>query len=290
MMNPKALIDKLITYGRMIKFSHTLFALPFALSSVVLASLHYRVTPEKLFWILVAMVGARSSAMGFNRVVDKKFDALNPRTKNRELPSGKITTFEAIVFIIFFSALFVYASYKLNKLCFYLSPVALAVVFFYSFTKRFTWLSHLFLGVSLGLAPVGAWLAIAGRFDLAPIVLGFAVLTWISASDIIYACQDYEFDLKHGLYSIPQKFGIEKALKISSTIHLLTFLSFVALKYILNLGTIYTIGLILIGVLLIYQHKIVSASDLSKVNFAFNNINSLVSTGYFVFVSLEVMF
>ncbi len=289
MMSPKALIDKLITYGRMIKFSHTLFALPFALSSVVLSSLYYKVTPEKLFWILVAMIGARSSAMGFNRVVDKKFDALNPRTKNRELPTGKISTFEAIVFIIFFSALFIYASYKLNKLCFYLSPVALAVIFFYSFTKRFTWLSHIFLGISLGLAPVGAWLAIAGRFDLPPIILGIGVLTWISASDIIYACQDYEFDLKHGLYSIPKKFGIERALKISSAIHFLTFLSFVALKYLLNLGTIYTIGLALIGTLLIYQHKIVSPDDLSKVNFAFNNINSLVSTGYFVFVSLEIM-
>ncbi len=286
----KGLIDKVITYGRMIKFSHTLFALPFALSSVVFSSLFYKVTPEKLFWILMAMIGARSSAMGFNRIVDKKFDALNPRTKNRELPAGKIKTFEALVFVVLFSILFVYSAYKLNQLCFCLSPVALFVIFFYSFTKRFTWFSHLFLGISLGLAPVGAWLAIAGKFDLPPIILGFAVLTWIGASDIIYACQDYEFDLKHGLYSIPQKFGIENALKISSLIHLLTFISFVILKFLLNLGAIYTVGLLLIGFLLFYQHKIVSPNDLSRINFAFNNINSLVSTSYFVFSALEVMF
>lgn len=286
----KVLIDKVITYGKMIKFSHTLFALPFALSSVVFSSLFYDVTPEKFFWILMAMIGARSSAMGFNRVIDKDLDALNPRTKNRELPTGKISMSEATVFILIFSALFVYSAYKLNSLCFYLSPVALAVVFFYSFTKRFTWFSHLFLGISLGLAPVGAWLAIAGRFDLPPIILGFGVLTWIGASDIIYACQDYEFDIKQGLYSIPQKFGIEKALKISSAIHFLTFLSFIALKFLLNLGSIYTVGLVLIGILLVYQHKIISPKDLSKVNFAFNNINSLVSTSYFVFSALETMF
>jgi len=289
-ISPKALIDKVITYGRMIRFSHTIFALPFALSSVVFSSLFYDVTPEKFFWILIAMICARSSAMGFNRIVDKKFDALNPRTKNRELPTGKISTFEAIIFVVFFSALFIYSAYKLNPLCFYLSPVALAVIFFYSFTKRFTWFSHLFLGISLGLAPVGAWLAIAGRFDLPPIIIGFGVLTWIGASDIIYACQDYEFDRRYGLYSIPQRFGIEKALKISSAVHFLTFLSFTVLKFLLNLGLIYTIGLILIGMLLIYQHKIVNPKDLSRVNFAFNNINSLVSTTYFVFSALEVMF
>jgi len=284
------LIDKVLTYGKMIRFSHTVFALPFAFSSVVFSSLFYKVTLEKMFWILIAMLGARSSAMGFNRIVDRRIDALNPRTKNRELPTGKISIIEASIFVIFFSALFIYAAYKLNPLCFYLSPIALAVIFFYSFTKRFTWLSHLFLGLSLGLAPVGAWLAIAGRFDLPPIILGFGVLTWIGASDIIYACQDYEFDVKYGLYSIPQKFGIEKALKISSAIHLLTFISFASLKFLLNLGWIYTVGLILIGILLIYQHRIVKPNDLSKVNFAFNNVNSLVSTAYFVFSSLEIMF
>jgi len=284
------LIDKVLTYGKMIRFSHTVFALPFAFSSVVFSSLFYKVTLEKMFWILIAMLGARSSAMGFNRIVDRRIDALNPRTKNRELPTGKISIIEASIFVFFFSALFIYAAYKLNPLCFYLSPVALAVIFFYSFTKRFTWLSHLFLGLSLGLAPVGAWLAIAGRFDLPPIILGFGVLTWIGASDIIYACQDYEFDVKYGLYSIPQKFGIEKALKISSAIHLLTFISFASLKFLLNLGWIYTVGLILIGILLVYQHRIVKPNDLSKVNFAFNNVNSLVSTTYFVFSSLELMF
>lgn len=289
-MKPRALIEKVLSYGRMIKFSHTLFALPFALSSVVFSSFFYSVTPEKLFWILVAMVSARSSAMGFNRIVDKKIDALNPRTKSRELPTGKISTFEASIFVVIFSLIFILASYKLNKLCFYLSPVALAVIFFYSFTKRFTWLSHLFLGISLGLAPVGAWLAIAGRFDLPPVILAFGVMTWIGASDIIYACQDYEFDLKHGLYSIPQKFGIKKALKISFAIHLLTFISFASLKFLLNLGMAYTVGLILIGALLVYQHAVVKPNDLSKVNFAFNNINSLVSTIYFVSSSFEVIF
>jgi 4-hydroxybenzoate polyprenyltransferase len=289
-MRLRGLIDKILNYGKMIKFSHTIFALPFALSSVVFSSIFYKVTPEKLFWILVAMVSGRSSAMGFNRVVDKDIDALNPRTKDRELPSGKISISEAIIFIVISSAVFVFSAYKLNELCFYLSPVALAVIFFYSFTKRFTWFSHLFLGISLGLAPVGAWLAIAGRFDLPPIILGLAVLTWISASDIIYSCQDYEFDKKFGLYSIPQKFGIENALKISSLIHAVTFALFLSLKFLLNLGGIYTVGLFIIAVFLIYQHLIVKPNDLSRINFAFNNMNALVSTTYFVFSAFEVMF
>lgn len=290
MMKPKTLIEKVLTYGRMIRFSHTLFALPFALSSVVFSSLFHKVTLEKLLWILVAMVSARSSAMGFNRIVDKKIDALNPRTSPRELPSGRISTFEASIFVVFFSMIFIYASYNLNELCFYLSPVALVVIFFYSFTKRFTWLSHFFLGISLGLAPVGAWLAIAGKFELPPIILGLGVLTWIAGSDIIYACQDYEFDTKYGLYSIPQRFGVENALRISAIIHLLSFISFVSLKFLLDLGMIYTIGLILMGVLLIYQHMIVKPNDLTRINFAFNTVNSLVSTSYFVFSSFDVVF
>lgn len=289
-MRVEGLIDKILTYGKMIKFSHTIFALPFALSSVVFSSIFYKVTLEKLFWILVAMVSARSSAMGFNRVVDKDIDALNPRTKDRELPSGKISIAEAVIFISISSVLFIFSAYKLNKLCFYLSPVALAVIFFYSFTKRFTWFSHLFLGISLGLAPVGAWLAIAGKFELPPIVLGFAVLTWISASDIIYSCQDYEFDKKFGLYSIPQKFGIKNALKISSLIHAVAFVLFLSLKFLLNLGGIYTVGLLIIAIFLIYQHLIVKPNDLSRINFAFNNMNALVSTTYFAFSAFEVMF
>jgi 4-hydroxybenzoate polyprenyltransferase len=285
----KKALDKIITFGRMIRFSHTLFALPFALSSVVFASIFYEISAKKIFWIIMAMIGARSAAMGFNRLADKDIDALNPRTKNRELPTGKITSGESILFITIASLLLIYSAYKLNTLCFYLSPVALFIIFFYSFTKRFTWLSHIFLGISLGLAPLGAWLAIAEKFEIAPIILALAVAIWIASSDIIYACQDYNFDVKFGLYSIPQTFGIKKALLISKILHLISLTLFLSLKFILNLGPIYSTGLMLVAVLLVYQHKLVKPGDFSKIGFAFNNINSFVSISYFVFSLLDMI-
>ncbi len=285
----KKIIDRALTFGRMIKFSHTLFAMPFALTSVVLASFSHKITLYKLFWIIVAMVGARSAAMGFNRIADREFDARNPRTKNREIPTKKISLAEASAFVFLAALLLVFAAYKLNKLCFYLSPVALTVVFFYSFTKRFTWLSHIFLGLGMGLAPVGAWLGIAGQFSLVPILLGLTVVTWGAGFDIIYSCQDLGYDDEIGLFSMPRVLGVKKALVISAVLHAVAFALLVSLKFILPLGSIYLLGLALVAVMLIYQHAIVKPNDLNRLNFAFFNLNAYMSVGLFLFTLIDVI-
>jgi len=273
----------------MIRFSHTLFAMPFALTSVVLASFSNKVTWYKLFWIIVAMVGARSAAMGFNRIADREYDAKNPRTKNRELPTKQISLREASLFVVLASLLLVFAAHELNPLSFYLSPVALAVVFFYSFTKRFTWLSHIFLGLGMGLAPVGAWLGIAGQFSLVPILLGLTVVAWGAGFDIIYSCQDLEYDDEVNLYSMPRSLGVRRALKISSLFHFIAFLLLVSLRLLLPLGNIYLFGLSLVGLMLVYQHRIVKPDDLNKINFAFFNLNAYLSVGLFIFTLIDVV-
>ena len=283
------IINRVITFGKMIKFSHTLFALPFALTSVVLASFSHKITLYKLFWIIVAMVGARSAAMGFNRIADREFDARNPRTKNREIPTRKISLAEASAFVFLAALLLVFAAYKLNKLCFYLSPIALAVVFFYSFTKRFTWLSHIFLGLGMGLAPVGAWLGIAGQFALVPVLLGLTVVAWGAGFDIIYSCQDLSYDDEIGLFSMPRVLGVKKALIISAILHVMAFALLVSLKFILPLGNIYMLGLLIVAVMLIYQHAIVKPNDLSRLNFAFFNLNAYMSIGLFLFTLIDVI-
>ncbi len=285
----KKIIDRALTFGRMIKFSHTLFAMPFALTSVVLASFSHKITLYKLFWIIVAMVGARSAAMGFNRIADREFDARNPRTKNREIPTKKISLAEASAFVFLAALLLVFAAYKLNKLCFYLSPVALAVVFFYSFTKRFTWLSHIFLGLGMGLAPVGAWLGIAGQFSLVSILLGLTVVAWGAGFDIIYSCQDLGYDDEIGLFSMPRALGVKKALVISAVLHAVAFVLLLSLKFILPLGSIYLLGLALVAVMLIYQHAIVKPNDLNRLNFAFFNLNAYMSVGLFLFTLIDVI-
>ncbi len=285
----KKIIDRALTFGRMIKFSHTLFAMPFALTSVVLASFSHKITLYKLFWIIIAMVGARSAAMGFNRIADREFDARNPRTKNREIPTKKISLAEASAFVFLAALLLVFAAYKLNKLCFYLSPVALTVVFFYSFTKRFTWLSHIFLGLGMGLAPVGAWLGIAGQFSLVPILLGLTVVTWGAGFDIIYSCQDLGYDDEIGLFSMPRALGVKKALVISAVLHAVAFVLLLSLKFILPLGSIYLLGLALVAVMLIYQHAIVKPNDLNRLNFAFFNLNAYMSVGLFLFTLIDVI-
>ncbi len=281
----------------MIKFSHTLFAMPFALTSVVLVSFSNRVTLYKLVWIIVAMVGARSAAMGFNRIADREYDAENPRTKNRELPTKQISLREASLFVVMASLLLVFAAHELNPLCFYLSPVALAVVFFYSFTKRFTWLSHIFLGVGMGLAPVGAWLGIAGRFSLVPILLGLTVVAWGAGFDIIYSCQDLEYDDEVNLYSMPKSLGVKRALNISSFLHSISFIILLLLRFILPLGNIYVLGIVLVGAMLVYQHRVVKPDELkgdpirgNKINFAFFNLNALLSVGLFLFTLIDVIF
>lgn len=285
----RKIIDRVVTFGRLVRFSHTLFAMPFALTSVVLVSFTSSVTPLKILWIIVAMVGARSAAMGFNRIADREFDAKNPRTKNREIPSAKISVGEAAIFVIGSSLLLVFAAHELNPLCFYLSPVALAVVFFYSFTKRFTWMSHLFLGLGMGLAPVGAWLGIAGRFDLAPIILGLTVVAWGAGFDIIYSLQDLDYDDEVGLFSMPKSLGVRKSLVISSGLHVVAFALLLSLKFVLPLQSIYLVGLALVGIILFHQHRIVKPNDLSRVNFAFFNMNAYLSIGLFLFTLADVL-
>lgn len=278
--------SKIADYGRLVRFSHTVFALPFALASVALAWPKHPVTLRALLWILIAMVGARTAAMGFNRLVDREFDARNPRTKNWELPQGKVKVSEAIVLTALAAAVFIFAAYQLNWLCFVLSPVALAIVFFYSLTKRFTWSSHLFLGLALALAPVGAWLALAnlpadtGEL-IVPLCLGLAVLFWLAGFDVIYALQDVEFDRQHGLFSIPARFGVPVALRLSGLFHLLTVFFLAGVGLSARMGIVYWSGLSVISAILFWEHRIVRPDDLSRVNRAFFDFNAYVSIGYF---------
>jgi 4-hydroxybenzoate polyprenyltransferase len=276
---------KLHELGKLIRFSHTIFALPFALASVALAWPSHPVTLRTLLWILVAMVGARSAAMGFNRLVDRKFDALNPRTRAWELPQGTVKTSEAIVLVLVASLVFVYAAYQLNFVCFVLAPLALAIVFFYSLTKRFTWASHLFLGLALSLAPMGAWLAVSGLpIDLdelkTPLFLGLAVLFWLAGFDVIYSLQDFDFDRQQGLHSIPVHFGIAGALRLSGLFHFGTVLFLAMVGLSAQLGIVYWIGFIAVSAVLYWEHRIVRPDDLSRINRAFFDLNAYVSIGY----------
>lgn len=259
-----------------IKIQHTVFALPFAVMSAFLAA---GGLPEweKLFWIVVAMFGARNSAMAFNRIVDARWDELNPRTRDRALPSGRIETSSFVVFLVASASLLVLASYMLNPLAFMLSPLALLIVFFYSYTKRFTAYSHLFLGFALSVAPVGAWVAVREEISLVPLALGAAVVFWLAGFDIIYACQDVESDRKNNLYSVPQKFGIQTALKFAGTSHILMIVFLLALLMTPILGTLYFAGVVLVAGLLGYEHSLITSDDLSMVNFAFFNVNGMIS-------------
>jgi len=278
--------SKFISYGRLVRFSHTVFALPFALSSVALAWPKHPVTLHGLFWILMAMVCARTAAMGFNRLADRKFDALNPRTKNWELPRGLVTVRGAVILTIGAAVLFVIAAYQLNWICFVLSPVALIIIFSYSLTKRFTWASHLVLGLALAVAPVGAWLAVVDtpiqmRELSVPLYLGCAVLFWLAGFDIIYSLQDREFDQAQGLFSVPVKFGVARSLQISTLCHLCTiaFLAMVGISA--EMGTIYWIGWLAVIAVLAWEHRIVSPNDLSRINRAFFDLNAYVSIAFF---------
>jgi 4-hydroxybenzoate polyprenyltransferase len=284
---PQHLKSKIADYARLVRFSHTVFALPFALSSIALAWPRHPVTLRGFLWILIAMVSARSAAMGFNRLVDRKFDALNPRTQAWELPTGKVKVWEASLLTTTASLLFVFAAYQLSWLCLLLAPVALAIVFFYSLTKRFTWASHLFLGLGLAIAPIGAWLAVAGSAitlaELAvPLLLGLAVLFWLAGFDIIYSLQDRDFDRKQGLHSIPVRFGTAAALRLSSIFHVVT-IGFLALVGVTaGLGIIYWIGFGAVAIVLFWEHRIVAPNDLSRINRAFFDFNAYMSIVYFV--------
>ena len=261
---------------QMIKFSHTLFALPFALLSAFLAAQGLPRT-ETLVFILLAMVGARSAAMTFNRIADRDIDALNPRTSRREIPSGVISVRWATLFCLLSIALFVFAASRLNRLCLLLAPVALVLVLGYSLTKRFTALSHLVLGLSLALAPVGAWLAVRGSFAWLPILIGLVVLFWVAGFDIIYSLQDEAFDRAQGLRSLPALLGARNALRISALFHAATFALLVGVVLVAHGGGIFYAGVLLAGLFLVRQHALVSPSDLSRVDGAFFTANGWLS-------------
>jgi 4-hydroxybenzoate polyprenyltransferase len=272
----------------MIKFEHTIFALPFAFMSAILAargmpSLH------DILWITVAMVGARSAAMGFNRWADHTFDAANPRTKERALPLGLVTPKQVLVFTAASSTLLMFAAFMLNLLTFYLSPVALAIVFFYSYTKRFTFLSHAFLGLALSLAPIGAWIAITGELDAPALVLGAAVLFWLVGFDILYSLQDIDFDKEAGLHSIPRRFGVRSSLWISRASHAVTITALFSLPFLLPLGFFYFVGIFAALGLILYEHSLVKEGDLSMLNVAFFNMNGYISVTVFVFTLLDAL-
>jgi 4-hydroxybenzoate polyprenyltransferase len=272
---------------RMIKIEHTVFALPFAFMGAFLAARGWP-SSRQIFWILVAMAGIRSAAMGFNRLVDETIDTANERTRHREIPAGLLKRRDVWIFVVAASAVFVLAAHELNRLCFVLSPLALGATFFYSFTKRFTWMTHAFLGGAIGLAPIGGWLAVAGGFNLIPILLGAAVLFWIAGFDIVYACQDYEFDCSYGLKSAPQRWGKGRALRLSEFCHLITFGLFTAVGILAGLGIVYYAGLILILFFLLAQHFIVSPDDLSRVNVSFFTMNGVISVVIFVATLLSL--
>jgi 4-hydroxybenzoate polyprenyltransferase len=268
----------------MIRFLHSVFALPFALASAALAARGGGVSGRQLLWILVAMVAARSAAMGFNRLVDRSLDARNPRTAARELPRGVLSPGEVTLFVALSTAAFVLAAAMLNPLCLALSPVALAIVFGYSYTKRFTAASQLVLGLSLAIAPVGAWIAIRGRFEAVPLLLAAAVLLWVAGFDTIYACQDVEFDRRVGLHSIPARLGVARALVLARAMHGGAILLLALVYALAPLHPLYLAGVAVVAALLAWQHTLVRPNDLSRVMQAFN-VNGWVGLGYFAFTA-----
>jgi len=276
----------------MIKFEHSVFALPFALTGAVLAArgsgMDTRAFWSKLIWIVVAMVGARSAAMAFNRVVDADIDARNPRTRMRHIPAGVLSAAFGWGFVAVSGFVFLYAARELNALCFKLAPVALGVIFFYSFTKRFSTFSHLVLGFALGIAPAAAWIAVRGSLDVRILWLTTAVMFWTAGFDIIYSCQDYEFDVAEGLFSVPRRIGVARALRVSQLLHVFMILCLLALVRDLELGWLSMAGIAAVALLLIYEHSLVKPDDLSRVNAAFFTMNGWVSVLFFVFWAADV--
>ena len=278
----------------MIKFEHSVFALPFALTGAQLAlresAFHVDRPGWKLLWIVVAMVSARSAAMAFNRLVDADIDARNPRTKIRHIPAGLLSRSFGWGFTIASSLLFFFASWELNQLCLRLAPLALGVVFVYSFTKRFTRFAHLVLGFALGIAPAAAWIAVRGSLDARILLLTAAVTFWTAGFDIIYSCQDYEFDSDAGLHSIPRFLGLAGALRVARVLHVLMIASLLLLVWLLHLGAIAIAGIVAVAALLIYEHGLVKPTDFSRVNAAFFTMNGWVSVLFFVFWAADIYF
>jgi 4-hydroxybenzoate polyprenyltransferase len=282
------LLRKLLTTLEMIKIEHTLFALPFALMSALFAARGFPGMAQ-IGWILIAMVGARSAAMAFNRLVDLPFDARNPRTAGRALPQKQLTKGFVVAFIIACAGIFMFAAWMLSLLAFQLSPIGLAIVLLYSYMKRFTWGTHFFLGLSLACAPIGAWVAIRGAFAAIPLLLGLAVLLWVSGFDIIYSCQDVAFDQTERLYSIPKRFGIARALWISGILHACVVALLAMVFWQVGLSAISLAGLGLVTILLAYEHSLVGPNDLSRVNAAFFAVNGWISVLLLVITGVDLL-
>jgi 4-hydroxybenzoate polyprenyltransferase len=278
---------KIVTYLSFVRFSHSVFALPFALTGALLAWREQPFFWWQVFWIVVCMVSARSAAMAFNRLVDAKTDRLNPRTAMRELPRGVLSRPEATAFVIVSSVVFVLAASRLSPLCLALSPVALAIVFWYSLAKRFTTYTQLFLGLSLAVAPVGGWIAAGGGRGAEPWLLGLAIGLWVAGFDILYACQDVDFDRGHGLRSIPATYGVANAIRISRLMHVMTVIAMASLWWAANLPVLYLAGVAIVGVLLAYEQSLVRADDLSQVKRAFD-LNGWVGIVYFAATALAL--
>ena len=272
----------------MIKWEHSIFALPFALCGAMLAAGGLPAW-RQVAWIVVAMVSARSAAMAFNRLADASIDATNPRTATRALPGGHLTPAFVSTFVVVSCAIFVLAASQLNRLTLLLSPVALAVILLYSYTKRFTRWSHLFLGFALGIAPAAAWIAVRGSLDPRILLLTAAVTFWVGGFDVIYACQDHDYDCSHGLHSVPRYLGIRNALVVARVFHLVMFGLLVALIVIFGLGKLAIVGVIVVAVLLLYEHSLVRHDDLSKLNAAFFTMNGVISVVFFAFVAGDLL-
>jgi 4-hydroxybenzoate polyprenyltransferase len=272
----------------MIKWEHSIFALPFALCGAMLAAGGFP-TAHQLLWIVVAMVAARSAAMAFNRLADASIDAANPRTQTRALPAGQLSPLFVATFVIVSSAIFVVAAAQLNRLALWLSPVALAVLLLYSYTKRFTRWSHLVLGFALGIAPSAAWIAVRGSLDLRILLLTAAVTFWVGGFDVLYACQDFDFDRDTGLHSIPRYVGIRRALWVARAFHMIMLALLIALLWSFGLGKLAIVGVGVVAALLAYEHSLVSPDDLSKLNAAFFTMNGVISVLFLVFVAGDLL-
>jgi 4-hydroxybenzoate polyprenyltransferase len=282
------LLKNIKTTLEMIKWEHSIFALPFALCGAMLAANGWP-TGRQLLWIIVCMISARSAAMAFNRLVDQEIDEQNPRTAMRALPAGRLSRQFVIGFIVFFCALFIFAASQLNRLTLLLSPVALAIVLLYSYTKRFTSFSHLVLGLALGVAPSAAWIAVRGSLDPRMIILTIAVMLWVGGFDILYSCQDYEYDRAHGLFSIPRSVGISKALLMARILHFQVIILLSALIIVFQLGGWAIAGLFVVAILLAYEHTLVRANDLSRMNAAFFTMNGVISVVFFLGIATDLL-
>lgn len=273
----KKTAEKIKAYGILVMFSHTIFSFSFALVSMVIAA---NGLPDiSIFlWIVICFIGARTGANAINRVIDAKIDAKNPRTANRQIPQGEMKSGEIVIFTAICFLIMLFGAYQLNWLCFALSPIALFLLITYSYSKRFTYLCHLILGVTCACAPVGAWLAVTGRFDVVPLIMGAANTLWVAGFDIIYGCQDYDFDTQNGLHSIPAQFGVKRALHIAMSFHIITLLCLITIGIIVpQFGLIYYIGVGIIAVLFVAEYRMVSPTNLINVNIASYSVNQLVS-------------